>query len=161
MSDRLTPPVPNPPGLDPNSVEPRIGSSYPAPFRASTERREKRALGDGLGLSQFGVNLVTLPPGTASALRHWHSHEDELVYILSGSLTLVTEAGEQVLGPGMAAGFPAGVADGHCLVNKSEAVASYLEVGTRVPEQDRVVYPDHDLAVAPGRVFTNKAGEPY
>ena len=149
------------PVLDPLSLEPRLGSSYPEPFKASTAERIKRRLGDVLGLRSFGVNLVHLPPGSASALRHWHSHEDEFVYVLSGRITLVTEAGEQVLGPGMVAGFPAGVADGHCLVNRSPETASYLEVGERRPEEDSVVYPDVDLAVAPGRIFTTKAGEPY
>ena len=94
------------PALDPQAVPARRGSSYPAPFRAEVETREKRPLGDALGLSQFGVNLVLLPPGCWSSQRHWHTHEDEFVYVLEGELTLVTDAGEQLLRPGMAAGFP-------------------------------------------------------
>ena len=146
--------------LDPMTVEPRLGSTYPGDLRKINEGREKRALGDAVGLDGFGVNLVTMPPGCWSAQRHWHSHEDEFVYIVSGRLTLVTEAGEQELTAGMVAGFPAGVEDGHCLINNSDEVATYLEVGGRLPDQDSVVYPDVDLAVGPGRVFTDKAGKP-
>lgn len=150
-----------PPILDPAQVTPKTGSSYPEAFKAVCIGREKRVLGDPLGLKDFGVNLTTLAPGAGSAQRHWHSAEDEFVYVVSGSLTLITDAGEQELGPGMVAGFPAGVQDGHCLVNRSDAPATFLEVGSRRPEIDEVGYPDVDLRVAPGRVFTNKAGEPY
>ena len=115
--------------LDPVSVTPRVGSTYPAPFGAPLAGREKRALGDALKLTQFGVNLVTLAPGTWSSQRHWHANEDEFIYVLDGEVTLVTDAGEKVLGPGMAAGFPAGKPDGHHLVNRSERPALYLEVG--------------------------------
>lgn len=152
-----------PPAFDPMDVAPRTGSSYPAPFRSECETRLKRALGDAAGLTLFGVNLVHLNPGDWSAQRHWHSHEDEFVYVLEGEVTLVTDAGEQLLGPGMAAGFPAGVEDGHCLINRGETVAVYLEVGDRSPE-DAVRYPDIDLVLEPedgGRRFTNRKGEPY
>ena len=115
--------------LDPVSVTPRVGSTYPAPSGAPLAGREKRALGDALKLTQFGVNLVTLAPGTWSSQRHWHANEDEFIYVLDGEVTLVTDAGEKVLGPGMAAGFPAGKPDGHHLVNRSERPALYLEVG--------------------------------
>ena len=152
-----------PPALDPDSVQPREGSSYPEAFKAPVEGRRKRALGTALGLENFGVNLVDLAPGAWSAQRHWHSHEDEFVYVLEGEITLVTDEGEQLLGPGMAAGFPAGRADGHHLVNRSTAPALYLEVGDRRPE-DAVHYPDIDLHL-PGdsgsRTFTRKNGEPY
>ena len=114
MTQQLTSPA-----LDPQTVPPRRGSSYPAPFRAAVEVREKRPLGDALGLSQFGVNLVELPPGCWSAQRHWHTHEDEFVYVLDGELTLVTDGGEQVLRPGMAAGFPAGKPDGQRFMKKT------------------------------------------
>ena len=114
---------------DPVSVTPRVGSTYPAPFGAPLAGREKRALGDTLKLTQFGVNLVTLAPGSWSSQRHWHANEDEFIYVLDGEVTLVTDAGEKVLGPGMAAGFPAGKPDGHHLVNRSERPALYLEVG--------------------------------
>ncbi len=151
-----------PPAFDPMDVDARTGSSYPAPFQAVCATRIKRALGDAAGLSRFGVNLVHLNPGDWSAQRHWHSHEDEFVYVLEGELTLVTDAGEQILAPGMAAGFPAGVEDGHCLVNRGSAVAVYLEVGDRSRE-DRVRYPDIDLIAEThdgGRHFTNRKGEP-
>jgi len=146
-------------------VTARTGSSYPAPFQAECATRIKRALGDAAGLTRFGVNLVRLNPGDWSAQRHWHSREDEFVYVLEGELTLVTDAGEQVLAAGMTAGFPAGVEDGHCLVNRGTAVAAYLEVGDRSRE-DVARYPDIDLIAEPaesgdgGRRFTNRKGEP-
>lgn len=140
-----------------------IGAGYPDGFRELCAAREKRRLGDGLGIDQFGVNLVRLPPGTGSSLRHWHTHEDELVYVLSGEITLITDAGETLMTPGMIAGFKAGVPDGHHLVNKSSADATYLEIGSRNP-LDGAEYPDLDLRVGPdgkgGRLFTDKAGKP-
>ncbi len=151
------------PALDPTEVPARQGTSYPEPFKEPCQGRIKRVLGDALGLGNFGVNLVTLPPGAASAQRHWHSHEDEFVYVVAGVSTLVTEDGEQLLATGQVAGFPAGRADGHHLVNKGDAPATYLEVGDRNPE-DVCSYPDIDLHLAPtpdGHVFTNKKGEPY
>ncbi len=155
--------APAAPALDPASVQPRTGSSYPAPFRAAVAGREKRALGDALGLTHFGVNLVRLPPGTASAQRHWHTAEDELVYILEGEVELVTNAGSQRLTAGMVAGFPAGRADGHHLVNRSDRDVLYLEVGDRVPG-DEADYPDIDLRLLhrDGKdVFTHKDGTPW
>lgn len=154
---------PRPPALDPMTVPGRKGSAYIHPYREPLAGRVKRALGDALGLTRFGVNLVELGPGDWSAPRHWHSHEDELVYVLEGELTLVTEAGAQTLGPGMAAGFPAGKPDGHHLVNRSGRPARYLEVGGR-SAADLVHYPDADLLARSGpegRVFTNRRGEPY
>ena len=154
---------PTVPALDPQSLEPRLGSSYPAPYNESCGAREKRALGDPLGLTQYGVNLVRLPPGALSSQRHWHSQEDEFVYVLEGELVLITEAGEQALGAGMAAGFPAGKDDGHQLANRSDAWAVYLEIGSR-SETDAVHYPDIDLALVNRDgdwVFTHKNGEPY
>lgn len=148
------------PALDPATLEVRRGSAYPAEFAAVTEGREKRALGNAAGLTRFGVNLVRLKPGAASSLRHWHLHEDEFVYVLEGQLTLVTDAGEQVLGPGMAAGFPGGKADGHNLVNRSGQDALYLEVGDRHPAEE-AHYPDVDLAgrlIDGAFVFTRKDG---
>ncbi|MEX1205451.1 MAG: cupin domain-containing protein [Dongiaceae bacterium] len=157
------PPPLVPPALDPAAVPARTGSGYPEPFRAAVAGREKRALGDAVGLTRFGVNLVRLPPGTASAQRHWHRLEDEFVYVLAGELTLVTDGGAQTLGPGMAAGFPAGAADGHHLVNRSAADAVYLEIGDRAPGEE-VDYPDIDLRyrdVAGKDVFTRKDGTSY
>ena len=152
------------PAIETAALEARTGTSYPEPFRAAVVGRSKKALGDAFGLTKFGVNLVELKPGAWSAQRHWHSREDELVYVLAGELTLVTETGEQVLAPGMVAGFPAGRADGHHLVNRSDAVAVYLETGDRDPG-DEVFYPDVDLKYQRmpdgSRVFTRRDGQPY
>ena len=153
-----------PPALDPGAVPEQVGSSYPEPFASRVGGRRKQALGDALGLRNFGVNLVRLSPGALSSMRHWHSRQDEFVYVLEGELALVTDAGEQTLAPGMAAGFAAGSGDGHHLVNRSDRDAIYLEVGDRSPGDD-VVYPDVDLAL-PHRpdgaeLFTHKDGKPY
>ncbi|NJL82417.1 MAG: cupin domain-containing protein [Chloroflexaceae bacterium] len=138
-------------------------SNYPHPFRALVAGRSRQRLGKAGGLKNFGVNLVRLEPGSWSAIRHWHSHEEELVYILAGELTLVTDAGKELLYPGDAAAFPAGEANGHHLINQTQQVALYLEIGDRHPE-DRVIYPDVDL-VAEKRdeswIFCHKNGEPY
>lgn len=122
--------------------------------------RGKRRLGDACGLTRFGVNLVTLGAGGQSALRHWHTLEDEFVYILSGELTLITDAGEQTLPAGMCVGYPAGSRDAHHLVNRSGATATYLEVGNR-EEADECFYPDDDLAIVDGTRFVHKDGSPY
>ena len=160
MTDKLRSPA-----LDPMTLPARTGSSYPAPYDADCADREKRALGDALGLTRYGVNLVRLAPGCWSAQRHWHAQEDEFVYILEGTATLVTDGGEQTLGPGMVAGFPGGREDGHHLINKSDATLVYLEVGDR-PAADDCHYPDIDLHIEDGKgrhpgIFTNKKGEPY
>ncbi len=150
--------------IDPMTLKPRTGSGYPAPFAAVCMDREKRALGDAFGLSQFGVNLTRLAPGTASAQRHWHSHEDELVYILEGELVLITDTGEQVMTPGMCAGFKAGVPDGHQLVNRSDRDAVFLEIGTRAMEGG-ADYPDIDMIVRRAEDgkwrYLHKDGTPY
>lgn len=132
------------PALDPATVEERRGSSYPEPFRSRMGERVKRRVGEACGLTKFGVNLVTLGPGGQSALRHWHTLEDEFVYVLSGEVVLVTDGGEQALGPGMCAGYPAGSRDAHHFVNRSSAPAIYLEIGNRAPG-DTAFYPDDDL----------------
>jgi uncharacterized cupin superfamily protein len=138
--------MPKPPAFDPMTVPTRMGSTYPAEFTASTASRTKRRLGDHGGLKNFGVNHVTLPPGSTSALRHWHTLQDEFVMVLTGELTLLTDAGEQVLGPGMCAAFPAGKPDGHALINRTADAATYLEVGDRT-DPDEVDYPDIDMQV--------------
>jgi len=149
---------------DAMTLAPRVGASYPAEFSELCAGREKRALGNAVGLSHYGVNLVHLPPGQATAHRHWHENEDEFVYILEGELVLVTDAGEEVLTAGMCAGFPAGAPDGHCLVNRSDKVAMLLEVGDRAA-REVVHYPDIDLhgegSPADGFAFTHKDGRPY
>src|SRR5438876_11639021 len=148
------------PALDPATVPEQTGSAYPPPLDAPCRDRAKRALGDAVGLTHFGVNLRRLGPGAWSAQRHWHTRQDEFVYVLQGEVVLVTDAGEQTLHAGMAAGFPAGKADGHHLINRSTALAIYLEVGDRTPG-DEVHYPDVDLFVASDFSFHHKTGEPY
>ena len=152
------------PALDPSTIHARTSSAYPTDeFRKITAGRAKRALGDALGLTTFGVNLTTLGPGAASALRHWHRRQDEFVFVIEGELTLVTDAGEQVLGPGMCAGFPGGQENGHHLVNRTSTSATYLEVGDRLPG-DAAEYPDVDLrvhATGAGWKYTHKDGRPY
>jgi uncharacterized cupin superfamily protein len=138
-------------------------STYPEPFNRVVVGRERKRLGNAAGLEQFGVNLTTLKPGAASALRHWHQKEDEFVYILEGEVVLIENDGETVLKPGDAAGFKANVPNGHHLVNKSGRDAVYLEIGTR-SKLERAEYPDVDLLVirdeTSGR-YTNKNGQPY
>ena len=151
------------PALDPATVAPTHESNYPAQFKPPVAGRAKQRLGNALGLNNFGVNLTTLKPGAASALRHWHAKQDEFVYIVSGELVLVTDMGEQRLTAGMCAGFAAGKADGHHLVNRSAQDAVYLEVGDRTPG-DGANYPDADLvarAVDGGWQFTRRDGTPY
>src|SRR6187455_1587208 len=114
-------------------------TNYPPPFASRVAGRSKRALGDLFGLTNFGVNLTRLAPGAVSSLRHAHSRQDELVYILEGEPTLVTDAGETVLQPGMCAGFKAGRRDGHHLVNRTPTDVVYLEVGDRT-ERDTIQY---------------------
>lgn len=148
---------------DPARVEGRRGAGYPAELAKGFEGRIKRALGNAGGLTQFGVNLTTLEPGAMSAHRHWHACEDEFIYVLEGELTLVTDAGEEILSAGMAATFPAGERNGHHLLNRSDKQATYLEIGTRAADDDGD-YPDIDLRFEKraGKVrFLHKSGEPY
>jgi uncharacterized cupin superfamily protein len=145
------------------AVEVNLGTMYPPPYDAPCVSRERQRLGDAAGLTQFGVNLLRLPPGAWSSQRHWQTKQDEFVYVLAGEVTLVTDAGEEVLHPGDAAGFKAGVADGHCLQNRSAADALVLEVGTRI-EGDAAHYSDIDMvAPAGGRpaMYTHRDGTPY
>ncbi|GAB3098297.1 cupin domain-containing protein [Lysobacter terrae] len=152
-----------PTAIDANEVSPRTGSGYPEPYASRVAARAKRVLGNAFGLTAFGVNLTRLPPGVGSALRHAHAHEDEFVYILEGTPTLITDAGETPLQPGMCAGFPAGTGDAHHLVNRSTTDVVYLEIGSRYPGE-AVEYPDDDLA---GRTvdgqwrYFHKDGRPY
>lgn len=155
--------MPTPPALDPKTLTPRTHSTYPEPFRSRCLPREKRALGDALGLTKIGINLTTLMPGVESSMRHHHTHEDELVYVLEGEVVLITDAGEQTLGAGLCAGFKAGSGDGHQLVNRSDRPAVYLEISNRDPA-DTASYPDVDLAyhkTPTGFVFTHRDGTPY
>ena len=141
----------------------RTKGVYPQPHTKVTDGREKAALGNVAGLTQFGVNLTRLKPGAASALRHWHEQEDEFIYVIEGELVLIEDGGETLLKPGDCAGFKAGVANGHHLVNKSQRDALYLEIGTRAAIE-RAHYPDCDLVLerdAHGQRFLHRSGEPY
>ena len=138
-------------------------SNYPEPFFSLMKGREKRRLGEVFGLANFGVNLTRIAPGGMSALRHAHSKQDEFVYILEGRPTLITDAGETELSPGMCAGFKAGTGDGHQLVNRTDADVVYIEVGDRTPG-DEGFYPDDDLKaqlVDGAWRFTHKDGTAY
>lgn len=150
------------PKLDLNTVPGHKGSGYPKPFGENMAGRIRQRLGDAGGLTQFGVNLLRLPPGGWSAQRHWHSAEDEFVYIVSGEVVLVTDAGEEVLRAGECAAFPANAPNGHHLVNRSASMAVCLEVGTRSPANDRVVYPDIDMLFDPEKdCYVHRDGTPY
>jgi len=127
----------------------RRGSGYPPPHDAACANRLRRRLGETADLTAFGVNHLTLPPGAWSSQRHWHSHEDEFVWVVSGEVVLVTDAGEEVLRAGDCAAFKAGEANGHHLINRSHSDATLLEVGNREPERDRTVYSDIDMVAEP------------
>ena len=149
------------PRIDVSQVPERKGSGYPSPFATAAGARVKQALGNAGGLADFGVNLTQLPPGAWSSQRHWHTDEDEFVYVLSGELVLVTEAGEQPLVADDCAAFPKNRADGHHLVNRGTEMAVYLEIGTR-SKSDRCHYPDIDLHWdSTADVYTHKDGSPY
>jgi uncharacterized cupin superfamily protein len=133
------------PKIDIAAAELRTGSRYPAPFDEPCRDKTRRQLGDVAGLSQFGVNLLRLPPGSWSAQRHWHTTEDEFVWVVEGEVVLVDDAGETVLTAGDCAGFKAGEPNGHHLQNRSEAEAVVIEVGTRDWKDDACDYPDIDM----------------
>lgn len=150
------------PKIDVASLPEAVGTRYPAPYDEPCKTRRSKRLGDAAGLRQFGVGLVTLPPGAWSSQRHWHAEEDELVYVVSGEVTMATDAGEEILRAGEAAGFPAGSRDGHCFKNLSTTNVVLLVVGSR-NDEDWGEYPDIDLAFGKGRysgklAFTRKDG---
>lgn len=148
--------------IDFSAVKTALGSAYPDPYGEPCRQRQRSRLGDAAGLTHFGVNLLRLPPGVWSSQRHWHSAEDEFVYILEGEVVLVTDAGEEVLRAGDCAGFKAGEPNGHHLQNRTGAEAIVLEVGSRNPERDGVDYPDIDLTIPAGeRTFLHRDGKPY
>ncbi len=150
--------------IDLENVSNRTSSKYPQEFQSFVLGRVKKAVGNAAGLKNFGVNLVTLAPGSCSALRHWHTRQDEFVYVIEGEVTLVTNEGVQILKPGMMAGFPAGEANGHHLVNRSDAAVVYLEIGDRTAN-DEAYYPDDDLIAQlnseGNHTFTHKDGTLY
>jgi uncharacterized cupin superfamily protein len=153
------------PRIDLQNAPKGAGSRYPAPFDEPCKARTWIALGNAAGLTQFGVNLLTLAPGVWSSQRHWHAKEDEFVWVLEGEVVLVTDAGEEVLRAGDCAGFKAGVQDGHCLKNLSQSDAKLLVVGTR-DDEDHGEYSDIDMKFLPKRYsggggYARKNGEKY
>jgi uncharacterized cupin superfamily protein len=151
------------PKIDIDALKVDTYTGYPEPFRQAVLGRERKRLGNAVGLDQFGVNLSRLKPGAASSQRHWHKNEDELVYVLEGELVLVEDGGETVLKPGDAAGWKAGVADGHCLINRTGRDAVYLEIGSRAAHET-ASYPDIDMRAErddKGMRYVHKDGTPY
>jgi uncharacterized cupin superfamily protein len=148
--------------IDVSKVTAVTGSKYPAPFDAACAARIRQRLGDAAELTDFGVNLLRLPAGAWSSQRHWHSAEDEFVYILEGEVILVTDAGEESLQAGDCAGFKAGIKDGHHLQNRSRQDAVVLEIGSRKPAEDEGEYPDIDLCFQKNRAgYAHRDGTPY
>ncbi len=153
------------PKIDPMSAPVGSGSRYPVPFDEPCKARSWKRLGDAAGLTQFGVNLLRLPPGTWSSQRHWHALEDEFVYVLEGEVVLQTDQGEELMRAGECAGFKAGIPDGHCFQNRSSAQAVLLVVGSR-NDADHGEYSDIDMTFTPGRysgrgACCRKDGTPY
>ena len=149
------------PKIDIASVPARKGSQYPPPFDAPCAARTRWPLAATGGLADFGVNLMTLPPGGWSSQRHWHSHEDEFLYVLEGEVTLVEDGGETVLRAGDCAAFPKGTGNGHHLINRSSTTARYLDVGSRNP-QDVATYSDIDMKTGTADdQYLHKDGTPY
>jgi uncharacterized cupin superfamily protein len=153
------------PKIDVKSLPVITGTTYPKPFDEPCRSRQSTRIGVAAGLTQFGVNLTRLPPGTWSSQRHWHTHEDELVYVLEGEVMLVEDDGEHLLRTGDAAGFKAGAPNGHHLVNRGSVDAVLLTVGSRI-DDDHGEYSDIDMKFLPGRYsgkggYTRKSGERY
>jgi uncharacterized cupin superfamily protein len=153
------------PKIDADNAPSGSGSRYPSPYDEPCRQRSWRRLGDAAGITQFGVNLVTLKPGVWSSQRHWHAREDEFVYVLSGEVVLVDDAGEHLMKTGDCAGFRAGDPNGHHFLNRSAAVAELLVIGSR-DDADHGEYPDIDLKFLPDRYsgsggYTHKDGTPY
>jgi uncharacterized cupin superfamily protein len=149
------------PKIDPARAPLVEGTLYPDPYATPCLPRKRWRLGSAAGLEDFGVNLLRLPPGAWSSQRHWHSHEDEFVWVLEGEVVLVENQGETTLLPGDAAGFKAGVANGHHLVNRSNREAVILEVGSSRPIDDVTRYPECDMVAGPGERITRRDGTPY
>jgi uncharacterized cupin superfamily protein len=151
------------PKIDIGKIPVDTNTGYPDPFWKVVVGRERKRLGNAVGLTQFGVNLTTLKPGAWSSQRHWHRNEDEFVYVLSGELTLCEDHGETVLKPGDSAGWKANSRVGHCLINRTDRDAVYIEVGTR-SAIETAVYPDIDMRAErdkTGPRYVHKTGEPY
>lgn len=147
--------------IDPVTLPTITGTRYPPPYDAPCRSRQRTRVGDAAGLTQFGVNLLRLPPGAWSAQRHWHANEDEFIWVLSGEVVLVTNAGEETLRAGDCAGFKGGDPDGHHLQNRLDADATVLEVGTRHPGGDTGYGSDCDLIGLPDGTYARRDGTPY
>ncbi|HET7383142.1 MAG TPA: cupin domain-containing protein [Pseudolabrys sp.] len=151
------------PKIDIDKISVETSTGYPSPFNKAVEGRSRKRLGRAAGLTHFGVNICTLKPGAASSQRHWHENEDELVYVLEGEVVLREDSGEIVLKRGDAAAWKAGVPNGHCLINRSDRDAVFIEVGTRA-SNERAHYAEIDMMVVrdeKGARYTKKNGEPY
>lgn len=152
------------PIIDPKAAPQKTGTSYPDEYNHDCESRHVAALGDAGGLTQFGANLVTLPPGCWASQRHAHSAEDEFCYVLTGHPTLIDNDGPHSLGPGSVMTHKAGDGNAHHLVNQTDQDVTFIIIGTRCPEKDNVDYPDIDLKItATGtamRNFTRNDGTP-
>ena len=149
--------------IDPAALAVITGTLYPSPFDEPCRSRQRTRLADAAGLSQYGVNLLRLPPGAWSSQRHWHTKQDEFIYILSGEVVLATDAGDEILRAGDAAGFKAGDTDGHCLQNRSNADVTLLEIGTRLAD-DGAWYSDIDMQAPAGgqpAQYCHRDGTPY
>lgn len=149
--------------IDPAALPATVGTLYPPPFDRPCRARARTKLGDAAGLTQFGVNLLRLPPGAWSSQRHWHTHEDEFVYVLSGAVVLVTDEGEEILRAGEAAGFKANDPNGHSLQNRSASEALVLEIGSRAADSIGH-YSDIDMMAPAGgqpAAYTHRDGTPY
>ena len=150
------------PKIDIDKAPTRFGSAYPAPFDEPCRERKRWKLGDAVGLTDFGVSLLRLAPGAWSSQRHWHTEEDEFVWVLEGEVVLVEDEGETILRPGDCAGFKAGVPNGHHLQNRSDREAVVLEAGSRRPETDGCDYPDIDMVAPAGDpLYRPRDGRPY
>jgi uncharacterized cupin superfamily protein len=149
--------------IDVSALASVVGTLYPPPFDEPCRSRERTKLGDPAGLTQFGVNLLRLPPGAWSSQRHWHTGEDEFVYVVSGEVTLVADDGEEVLRAGDGAGFPANDGNGHCLQNRSTRDATVIEIGSRVAGSIGYYSGIDMVAPAGGKpaAYTHRDGTPY
>src|SRR5512137_2974170 len=151
------------PKIDIESIVLDTATGYPPPFNKAVDGRSRKRLGNAAGLTQFGVNLCRLKPGAASSQRHWQHNEDEFVYVIEGEVVLCEDSGETVLKPGDAAAWKAGVPNGHCLINRSDRDAVFIEVGTRA-STERAHYSEIDMMVIrdeKGARYTKRNGEPY
>ena len=151
------------PKIDISKIPDDIATGYPPPYNKVVEGRSRKRLARAAGLTQYGVNICTLKPGAASSQRHWHENEDELVFVLEGEVTLCEDDGETILRSGDAAAWKAGVANGHCLINRSNRDAVFIEVGSRAA-RERAHYSDIDMNVErddKGMHYTRKNGEPF